>query len=146
MTLKFLGTRGEIEVRSKRHKMHSSLLIGDGCEVMIDCGTDWSGRIGRLRPAAILLTHAHSDHAAGLKRGSPCPVFASAATWEILKRYPIASRHVILPYETFEIGHAAFEGFHPPLPHNARRPVFAAGGGCLQLSVDLVVALLGETP
>ena len=63
MKLTFLGTRGEIEVRTRRHRMHSSLLISyGGSDVMIDCGLDWLGKVHRLSPAAIVLTHAHPDH------------------------------------------------------------------------------------
>ena len=39
MKLTFLGTRGEIEARTRRHRMHSSLMISHGgADVMIDCG------------------------------------------------------------------------------------------------------------
>jgi Cft2 family RNA processing exonuclease len=34
---------------------------------MIDCGADWLKGVVNLRPNAIFLTHAHSDHASGLK-------------------------------------------------------------------------------
>jgi hypothetical protein len=56
---RFLGTRGEIEARTRRHHRHSSLLVGyRRREVMIDCGLDWRDQLTRLRPAAIVLTHA----------------------------------------------------------------------------------------
>src|SRR5437762_4539334 len=75
MKLTFLGTRGEIEARTRRHRMHSSLFVSyRGGNVMIDCGLDWLGKFERLRPSAIILTHAHPDHAWGLKNGAPCPV------------------------------------------------------------------------
>ena len=71
--LTFLGTRGELKIRSRRHRHHSSLLVhhGDTCK-MIDCGADWLGRLRAIAPTAILLTHAHPDHAAGLIEGAPC--------------------------------------------------------------------------
>ena len=34
---------------------------------MIDCGLDWLGKFEKLQPDAIVLTHAHPDHAWGLK-------------------------------------------------------------------------------
>jgi hypothetical protein len=38
-TLTFLGTRGEIEARTRRHRMHTSLLVSyRNAHVMIDCG------------------------------------------------------------------------------------------------------------
>jgi ribonuclease BN (tRNA processing enzyme) len=49
MKLTFLGTRGEIEIRSKRHRMHSSLLVSDGVrDVMIDCGDAWTQELDRM--------------------------------------------------------------------------------------------------
>jgi ribonuclease BN (tRNA processing enzyme) len=42
MTLTFLGTRGNIDVRTRRHRRHTSTLVSyQGKRVMIDCGTDW---------------------------------------------------------------------------------------------------------
>jgi glyoxylase-like metal-dependent hydrolase (beta-lactamase superfamily II) len=64
MHLHFLGTRGEIEVRTRQHRMHSALLVSHRTgRVMIDCGLDWLRKLRRLRPDAIVLTHAHPDHA-----------------------------------------------------------------------------------
>jgi glyoxylase-like metal-dependent hydrolase (beta-lactamase superfamily II) len=40
---------------------------------MIDCGADWLGRIRAIAPTAIVLTHAHADHAAGLAGGCSIP-------------------------------------------------------------------------
>jgi metallo-beta-lactamase superfamily protein len=36
---------------------------------MVDCGLDWLDQIGSISPTAIVLTHAHPDHAAGLAGG-----------------------------------------------------------------------------
>src|ERR671930_2576637 len=86
--LTFLGTRGEIEVRSRRHRRHSSALVRHGgARIMIDCGADWLGRVRAIAPTAIVLTHAHPDHAAGLAEGAPCPVYATEATFDLLDRY-----------------------------------------------------------
>ena len=69
MKLTFLGTRGEAEARTRRHRMHSSLLLSyRRAKVMIDCGLDWLRKFERLHPDAIVLTHAHPDHARGLPR------------------------------------------------------------------------------
>jgi ribonuclease BN (tRNA processing enzyme) len=69
MKLTFLGTRGKIEARTRRHRMHSSLLVSyRGAKVMIDCGLDWLGKIERPHPNSIVLTHAHPDHAWACKR------------------------------------------------------------------------------
>ena len=96
MKLTFLGTRGEIDARTRRHRMHTSLLVSyRSAKVMIDCGLDWLGKLKRVSPNAIVLTHAHPDHAWGLKQGAPCPVYAPEKTWQELKHYPIKDRHVI---------------------------------------------------
>jgi hypothetical protein len=68
-----LRTRGEIEARTRRHRRHSSLLAGyRRREVMVDCGLDWLNRLPRLRPAAIVLTHAAPRSEGRLtRRGGP---------------------------------------------------------------------------
>lgn len=77
MKLTFLGTRGEIEAHTRRHRMQTSLLVSyRSADVMVDCGFGWLGKLNRVDPSAIMLTHAHPDHAWGLKRGAPCPVYA----------------------------------------------------------------------
>jgi hypothetical protein len=44
MRLRFLGTRGEIQSRSRQHRMHRSLLVGHRRRVLlIDWGLDWRG-------------------------------------------------------------------------------------------------------
>jgi glyoxylase-like metal-dependent hydrolase (beta-lactamase superfamily II) len=93
LKLKFLGTRGEIEVHSRRHQRHSALLIEhNNARIMIDCGADWLGRLGAVAPTAIVLTHAHLDHAGGLAKGAPCPVYATGQTHSLLMRFPIRDR------------------------------------------------------
>ncbi len=59
---------------------------------MVDCGADWLNRINELAPTAIVVTHAHHDHVAGLRDGSPCPVYATRTTWKLLRRFPISER------------------------------------------------------
>jgi phosphoribosyl 1,2-cyclic phosphodiesterase len=112
MKLAFLGTRGEIEARTRRHRMHSSLLVSyRGADLMIDCGLDWLGKFERLHPDAIVLTHAHPDHAWGLKHGAPCPVYAPEKTWRTLKHCQIEDRHLINERTPIEICGLIFEAF-----------------------------------
>lgn len=123
MKIIFLGTRGEIERRTRRHWMHSSLLLATcECNVMIDCGIDWLNHFDKLRtrPISLLLTHAHPDHAGGLKNGAPCEVFATAETWSKLKNVLIRNRAVILPREPIEIGNLIFVAF--PVEHSLIAP------------------------
>ncbi|MGE5213670.1 MAG: MBL fold metallo-hydrolase [Nitrospirota bacterium] len=112
MKLTFIGTRGEIDTRTRRHRMHTSLLVSyRATTVMIDCGIDWLGKLKRLSPNAIVLTHAHPDHAWGLKRGAPCPVYATEKTWQELRHYPIRGRHVIKERRPTKICGITFEAF-----------------------------------
>jgi phosphoribosyl 1,2-cyclic phosphodiesterase len=107
MKIRFPGTRGEIDIASKRHRRHSCLLL-EG-RILIDCGADWLGRFGS--PAAIVLTHAHPDHAGGLKWGAECPVYATTETFEGLKSCPLRERKVITPGEPFFLCGLRFEAF-----------------------------------
>lgn len=123
MIIKFIGTRGEIEPRTRRHWMHTSTLISyRGKKVMIDCGTNWLGRFQKYKPQHIVLTHAHPDHAWGLKKGSPCPVWATQETWDLIDSYPIEKkkRHLLLPRHPTKIAGILFEPF--PVVHSVRCP------------------------
>ena len=121
MKLTFLGTRGEIEIRSRSHRRHSALLIEHGdARIMIDCGADWLHRLRSIAPTAIVLTHAHDDHAAGLIRGAPCPVYATAATWKVLYRLPITDRRNMPLRRVVRIGGVRFRAF--PVMHSLRAP------------------------
>jgi len=121
MVLTFLGTRGEIEARTRAHRMHASLEVAyRGRGVMIDCGADWRTRVWRLAPKAIVLTHAHPDHAAGLADGAPCAVWATEETWRARARYPIEDRRVLAPRTPARIRGITFEAF--PVVHSLIAP------------------------
>jgi phosphoribosyl 1,2-cyclic phosphodiesterase len=124
MKLTFLGTRGEIEAKTRRHRMHSSLLFSyHRARVMIDCGLDWLGKFERLQPDAIVLTHAHPDHAWGLKNGTSCPVYAPQKTWQALRNCRIKDRHLIKECVPAKICGMTFEAF--PVEHSLLAPAVA---------------------
>jgi phosphoribosyl 1,2-cyclic phosphodiesterase len=117
----FLGTSGEIKIRSRRHRRHSALLVCRGnARIMIDCGADWLHRLKSVAPTAIVITHGHPDHAFGLAKGAPCPVYGTEETWSLLSRYPISDRRIIQPREPLIIGGVNFEAF--PVDHSLRAP------------------------
>jgi phosphoribosyl 1,2-cyclic phosphodiesterase len=141
LLLTFLGTRGEIEARTHQHRMHTSLLVSHrAANVMIDCGLDWLGKLKRVDPSAIVLTHAHPDHAWGLKRGAPCPVYASESTWQELQQYPIKDRHVIKERTPTKIDAITFEAF--TVEHSILSPAVAyrvsAGRARIFYAPDLI--------
>jgi glyoxylase-like metal-dependent hydrolase (beta-lactamase superfamily II) len=78
---------------------------------MIDCGADWEDRLETVDPTAIVLTHAHSDHAFGLGHGADCPVYATEETWSLIERFPLADRRIVEPQHPFHIGTIGFEAF-----------------------------------
>jgi phosphoribosyl 1,2-cyclic phosphodiesterase len=127
MKLTFLGTRGNIKARTGRHGMHSSMKVsyyGEG--VIIDCGEDWLGEVDAWDAQAIVVTHAHPDHAFGLKEGAPCPVYATGASWEKMESLDIEDRRTMPTREPIEISGGrgspgmTFEAF--PVLHSTRAP------------------------
>ncbi|MEN8376639.1 MAG: MBL fold metallo-hydrolase [Gemmatimonadota bacterium] len=144
MRLVFLGTRGEIEARTRRHRMHTSLEVSyRGRRVMIDAGEDWRGKLGPVAPRAIVVTHGHPDHAFGLKDGAPCPVWATEDGWEIMSAYPIpeGDRRLLAAREPAEVVPGiTFEAF--PVEHSIRAPAvgyrISAGAVTIFYAPDLV--------
>jgi phosphoribosyl 1,2-cyclic phosphodiesterase len=102
--------------------MQSALLVAYyGERVMIDCGEDWLGALDDLAPQAIVVTHAHPDHAWGLQEGAPCPVYATKISWEKkLADFAIERRETMPEREPLEIAGIIFEAF--PVEHSTRAP------------------------
>lgn len=123
MKLHFKGTRGEIEARTRRHRMHTSMEVSyQGRRVRIDAGEDWLGKLDEVKPRAIVVTHAHPDHAFGLREGAPCPVYATDAAWQAMEDYPIPAkqRKTVKPRKAFEVEGIRFEAF--PVEHSINAP------------------------
>src|SRR5438046_7959039 len=141
MTLTFLGTRGEVEARTRRHRMHMSVVVSyRGADVMIDCGLDWLGKLNRVDPNAIVLAHAHPEYAWALNRRAPCPVYAPQKTWQELQLYPIKDRHLIEERTRTKICGITFEAF--PVEHSILSPTVgyrvSAGRACIFYAPDLI--------
>ena len=121
MRLTFLGTRGNIQARSRLHRRHSAVMVtGAGNRMLIDCGGDWLGRVRRLHPTAILISHAHDDHAAGLKGGAPCGVYATAEAWRTMAAWPLAIRYVVPVRRPFALAGLVVEAW--PVEHSVLAP------------------------
>lgn len=87
---------------------------------MIDCGADWLGQLERIGPTAIVLTHAHSDHAGGLAAGALCPVYATKETWHLIRRFPLHERYRVCAGKPVMIDGIRFKAF--PVEHSKRAP------------------------
>ncbi len=144
LKLTFLGTRANVEQRTRRHRRHSALLIKAGRKrVMVDCGLDWLGKVAALKPDAILVTHAHPDHAWGLKEGAPCPVFATKECHEGMADYPLRDRRILRPRKARKVLGLKVTAF--PVVHSLRAPAVGfriAAPGCALFYVPDVVAIL----
>jgi phosphoribosyl 1,2-cyclic phosphodiesterase len=140
MTLTFLGTRANIPIRSRLHRRHSMMMVsGRRGRLIIDCGADWLGHVARLGPSAILVTHGHPDHAAGLKRGAPCPVYATARTCRAMARWPRLTKRTLSPGRPVRI--AGFDVEAWPVAHSVNAPAvgfkITANGMCVFYAPDV---------
>lgn len=128
MKLTFLGTRGNIDTRTRRHGMHSAMRVSYyDVEIIFDCGEDWLGQVGDWDADGIVVTHAHPDHAYGLKEGAPCPVFATEASWEAMEGFDIEERRTVPERDPVLIGGGGGRAGHQC--GGVSRAPFDAGAG-----------------
>lgn len=121
MKLTFLGTRGYIDPHTDRHGKHSSLQVSYyDTRLVIDCGEDWLGEVSSWKVQAIAVTHAHPDHAGGLREGAPCPVYATAESWQTMEDFAIEARQVVTLRAPFEVDGIRLEAFG--VEHSTRAP------------------------
>ena len=143
MKITFLGTRGYLDIRTKKHYRHTATLISyKKTRILIDCGLDWLGKVDEIKPDAIFLTHAHPDHAWGLEYGAPCPVYATKDSWDVkeIKKFPIADKIIIHDRQKIVINDITFEVFKEK--HSIRCPAvgyrITAGHHTIYYSGDVV--------
>lgn len=144
MQLTFLGTRNSSERGNALHRRHSALLFeGPQGRVMIDCGSDWLSELPGIAPDALLLTHAHPDHSGGLEQGSPCPVYATAETWQSISNYPLRDKRRLEAKTIQALNGLLIQAV--PLDHSLRAPTVGlriqVGKTCLFYAPD-VAALI----
>jgi len=122
------------------------LIQCEATTVLLDCGfslADTTTRLGRLGVApqqltALLVTHEHSDHIAGvarLARRYDLPVYASFGTLMALRDQLVENQmHAITSDIPFALEALAIEPF--AVPHDAREPLqFVVGNGNRRLGV-----------
>ncbi|MHB8895095.1 MAG: MBL fold metallo-hydrolase [Candidatus Geothermincolia bacterium] len=141
MKLLFTGTRGYIKVRTERHRMHASCRVTyRHTTLVLDRGEDWLGVPLGFKTDAILVSHAHPDHAWGLKKGAPCPVYASEDSWSVMRTFAIDEPRLAPPREPITLKDITFEAFK--VEHSTRAPAVGyrvtAGRHSIFYAPDLV--------
>jgi ribonuclease BN (tRNA processing enzyme) len=141
MKIRFFGTRGYVEESSPTHRFHSAFSIEtEGFTLLCDFGENQARRLSEIRPDAIVLSHAHPDHAWGLKDPSSIPVYASAATHAIIRDFPVSKPVSMAPGRRRRVG--PFRLTLLPVAHSVRCPCTAirveAQGTTLLYSGDIV--------
>jgi len=139
--LNFYGTKGYVEESSPEHSGHSAFTIeAEGFRLLCDFGENRKGLLGKIRPDAIFVSHAHPDHAWGLEEGTAAAVYASEITHSLTGKFGIAKRVVLEPERTVSVGPWRVTAF--PVVHSVRCPGIAArlevAGRVLVYSGDIV--------
>ncbi|MEO8432660.1 MAG: MBL fold metallo-hydrolase [Acidobacteriota bacterium] len=141
MRLRFLGTRGYVEARSRGHSNHSAFLVeAAGFRLLCDFGENLRGKLAGIAPDAILVSHGHPDHAWGLAEGTDIPVLASSETHALLSTYALSDRVELAPGRTRPTGPFRVTSYR--VVHSVRCPGIAARietpEGTLVYSGDIV--------
>ena len=127
---------------------NATLVEAGDTRLMIDCGfscKETEKRLQQLEVApdsidAILVTHEHSDHIAGVARYSRrhgTPVWMTPGTEAMHQGGDVAEMNLFSSHQSFCIGDVTIQPF--PVPHDAREPcqfVFSDGRHRLGLLTD----------
>lgn len=131
-------------------KGNATLIEHGGTRVLVDCGfnlRETEMRLLRLgvEPAslaAILVTHEHGDHLAGvgrLARKHRVPVWMTYGTHRVWADAKVPHLIRFSPHQRFEIGSLAIEPY--PVPHDAQEPcqyVIGAGIGAASRRIGIL--------
>ncbi|MHC1572074.1 MAG: MBL fold metallo-hydrolase, partial [Methanosarcinales archaeon] len=105
-SLRFLGTKGEIEEWSRTHKRKSGLLLeARDTKILFDCG---DAKHLDEKPDFVVITHAHPDHTDGLvglaALGAKQPiVFVERGTELLYRKYQIRHLETFEPWKEFKV-------------------------------------------
>ncbi|SEB07648.1 Phosphoribosyl 1,2-cyclic phosphodiesterase [Thiothrix caldifontis] len=126
-------------------KGNGTLIESGKTRILLDCGFtlgETERRLYRLgcppqSLTAILITHEHGDHAAGvgrLSRRYNIPVWLTVGTYHAMRDTNFAHTHYINVHQALEIQDLQVIPF--PVPHDAREPCqFVFGNGCRKLGI-----------
>lgn len=126
-------------------KGNATLIESGKTRILIDCGfalAETESRLHRLgcppsSLSALLVTHEHGDHAAGvgrLSRRYNLPVYLTVGTYHAMRDTRFAYVHYINVNHPFAVGDLLVSPF--PVPHDAREPCqFVVGDGAHRLGL-----------
>jgi L-ascorbate metabolism protein UlaG (beta-lactamase superfamily) len=137
----FCGTRGYIEESNRYHRMHSAcLLTHAGRRLLLDAGENWKGKLHTLRPDWIAISHAHPDHAFGLKEGVRVPVLVTPESHRLLRSFPVSRFRLIEPGRPVALGPFSLVAYR--VIHSLRAPAVGfrirAGGVTVVYNPDII--------
>ena len=113
----------KIKVVQSGSKGNATLIIDQGRVLLIDMGTTLKvlkealaeENMNLMNITAMLLTHEHTDHTAGIKYLPPLPIYCTKETLDL------ANVEAITPYNKFKIEH--FEINPISTSHDVKNPV-----------------------
>jgi len=118
----FLGTKGEIEEFTEKHRYNASLLVTSGnTRLLLDFGKLRRYTLEELHPDAVLITHAHPDPYAWLYEDikTETPVYLTKETYDYGKFRP-DNPHIFQPGEEFTVGTITWSAYR--VMHSIRCP------------------------